>query len=222
MLVIPARLNRNSPDVQEMGPPAETGLWLIEYMCERIGIPSLAGLDVLDLGCGVRFPAAIVDHDTALRSYVGIEVDLGIVEFLTRTVKDSRLSFAHFDVWHNVYNRAGAPLHPYRSLPIGNRKFNVVCMFSVITHQSPDQTAALLTIVRRYIRDEGHLFFSATLEEGEFGYREEFPETPTAHSIYAPELLLEIVSQTGWRLLSKEGPHPRGLPIQDSLLCAPA
>jgi hypothetical protein len=65
------------------------------------------------------------------------------------------------------------------------------------------------------------MFFSATLETGEFGYREMFPEAPTAHSVYTLELLAEILDNCGWRMISLEAPHPRGIPIQDSLLCAP-
>src|SRR2546430_1510456 len=149
MSAAPEWSNRNSPDVQAMGPPADTGLWLIEYMCERIGIPSLDGLDVLDLGCGVRFADAIINRDVALRSYVGIEVDKDIVDFLTSNATDRRLQFVRFDVWHNIYNREGVPLQPRLSLPIEDRLFDVICMFSVITHQIPDDARSLFTILRR-------------------------------------------------------------------------
>jgi hypothetical protein len=70
-LVVPRRFKRNSPDVLAQAPSADTGLWLLRYMCERIGVPSLAGLDVLDFGCGSRFAEAILAHDIPLRSYVG-------------------------------------------------------------------------------------------------------------------------------------------------------
>jgi len=222
MFVVPERFNRNSPDVQQLAPPADTGLWLIEYMCERIGISSLDGLDVLDLGCGVRFADAIVNRDILLKSYVGIEVEKEIVDFLTENCPDKRLSFVHFDARHPIYNRGGASLLGDAELPINHKKFDVACLFSVITHQIPEDTRSLLSILRRHVRDDGRLFFSATLQAGDFGYREMFPETPTANSVYTPELLTTIVEASGWRILSVEGPAPRGLPIQDSLLCAPA
>jgi len=50
MLEVPESLNRNAKGVRAMGDPADTGLMLINYMCARIGIDSLAGLDVLDFG----------------------------------------------------------------------------------------------------------------------------------------------------------------------------
>ncbi len=222
MLIVPARLNRNSPDVQQMAPPADTGLWLIEYMCERIGIANLTGLDVLDLGCGVRFADAIVNRAIALNSYVGIEVEREIVDFLTDNCTDPRLSFVHFDVRHSIYNPGGRKLRDDTVLPVNQNMFDVICMFSVITHQIPEDARALLTVLRRHVRDSGRLFFSATVEEGDFGYREMFPETPTANSVYTLALLTQIVEAAGWRILSVAGQHPRGIPIQDSILCEPA
>ena len=38
MLIVPERFNKNAADVRKMASPAETGAWLIEYMCRRIGI----------------------------------------------------------------------------------------------------------------------------------------------------------------------------------------
>jgi SAM-dependent methyltransferase len=222
MFIVPARFNRNSPDVQQMGPPADTGRWLIEYMCERIGIANLDGLELLDVGCGVRFADAIINRNISLKSYFGIEVDKEIIEFLTANCTDLRLSFAHFDVRHPLYNLGGAPLLPDTTLPVDQKMFDVICMFSVMTHQIPEDAAALFTILRRHVKDGGRLFFSATLEDGDFGYREMFPETPTANSVYALGRLTEILETNGWRILSVEGNNPRGLPIQDSLLCAPA
>ena len=94
-------------------------------------------------------------------------------------------------------------------------------MFSVITHQQPADAEAILTILRRYIRATGHLFFSATVEEGDFGYKEAVPAAPAAHSIYSIALLRSIVERCGWKIVSLEGKSPQGLPIQDSFLCTP-
>jgi hypothetical protein len=56
--MVPEKFNRNNPAVRAMGSPADTGLRLREHMCDRIGISSLAGLEMLDLGCGSRFADA--------------------------------------------------------------------------------------------------------------------------------------------------------------------
>ena len=63
MLIVPEEFNRNAKSVQEQDTPAETGRRLIEYMCERIGIPDLAGRDLLDHGCGVRFSESFLNLD---------------------------------------------------------------------------------------------------------------------------------------------------------------
>lgn len=39
--VVPPRLFRNAPNVLALGPPADIGLSLVDYMCRRIGIANL-------------------------------------------------------------------------------------------------------------------------------------------------------------------------------------
>src|SRR5882672_6395982 len=95
VFVVPEKFNRNNPTVRAMGPPAETGLRLLEYVCQRIGIASLAGLDMLDFGCGSRFTDAIVNRSVPLKSYVGIDVYKEMIDFLAEHAKDPRLEFLH-------------------------------------------------------------------------------------------------------------------------------
>jgi SAM-dependent methyltransferase len=142
-----------------------------------------------------------------------------MIDFLSAHAVDPRLSFFRIDARNLTYSPVAAPMTPEIVLPIGDRMFDVICMFSVITHQLPDDARSLFIILRRYIRDSGRLFFSATLEIGDFKYQENFPDKPTAHSVYTREFLTEILVATGWRVVSIEAKEPRGLPIQDSLLC---
>ena len=221
VLVVPDKFNRNAPSVRALGAPADTGLSLIQYMCERIGIPDLEGLDVLDFGCGSRFADSIINRQVRLKTYVGVDVYQEMIDFLSSNVADSRLSFFHINARNPYYNQNGAPLTRDMLLPIGNKMFDIICMFSVITHQLPEDAAAIFATLRRYIRDQGSLFFSASLEEGDFGYRENYPESPTNLSIYSPALLAKLLEMSGWRVLSIAQRHPRGLPILDSLLCVP-
>jgi SAM-dependent methyltransferase len=209
-LVVPRRFKRNAPQVLAMAPSADTGLWLLQYMAERIGIPDLAGLDILDFGCGSRFAEAITTHDIPLRS------------FLTQHVNDDRLSFHHLNAQNPKYNKSGDPLMRETVLPIGDKRFDVICMFSVITHQLPHDAQAIFAILRRYVKESGFLFFSACLAEGDFGYREHDPEKPTELSVYSKDLLSELLEREKWRVVSIEPESPRDLPILDSILCVPA
>jgi SAM-dependent methyltransferase len=217
---IPNRFRRRIH--REVDPAAEQGASLVDYMCERIGIRDLAELDVLDFGCGSRFADAIVNRALPLKTYVGIDVYREMIEFLAATVPDPRLTFCHIDALNPMYNPSGVPLTSETKLPIGDRRFDVICMFSVITHQLPDDARSIFSILRGYVRESGRLFFSASLSEDADPYLEVHPDRPTALSVYAPGFLTTMLEETGWRVRSTEGPNPRDLPILDSILCEPA
>jgi len=157
--VVPPKFLRNAPNVLELGPPADVGLTLVDYMCRRIGIDNLDGLDVLDFGCGTRFADTLMNRRVPLRSYTGIDVHGEMIEFLTREATDPRLSFHRFDARNPLYNPGGLPMTADTLLPVGDRRFDLICMFSVITHQLPEDARALFAILRRYVRCGGHLFF---------------------------------------------------------------
>jgi len=222
VLVVPEKFNRNNPAVRAMGPPAETGLRLLEYMCQRIGFSSLAGLDMLDFGCGSRFADAIVNRNVPLQSYVGIDVYEEMIDFLAESAGDPRLEFFHINARNPAYNMDGVPLSLDFVLPIGKRKFDLVCMYSVITHQLPDDAAVIFTLLRRHVRSDGRLFFSAAIEDGDFGYREQYPEKPTDLSVYSIDLIKQLIEAAGWRMISFAPRVPGGLPNQETVLCAPA
>lgn len=224
-LILPERFNKNSPDVRALGTQAETGTWLIEYMCERLAVPDLGRFDVLDFGCGCRFADAIINNRMPIGSYTGIDVDREMIDYLAANVTDPRLAFHHWNAHNPAYNPAGFPLTPATRLPGSARTFDLICMFSVITHQLPEDAEMLFRILRRYIRPHGRMFFSANLQDMPDDYREMAPE-PTADSAYSFRLLHRLLKRTGWRVLSMVGKNPRAadgreMPIQDSLLCAP-
>src|SRR5262249_34725953 len=186
------------------------------------GIADLAGLDVLDFGCGTRFADTIMNRGVPLKTYVGIDVCEPMIDFLSRHASDPRLSFFHLDARNPIYNKDEVPLTSATVLPIGDRTFDVLCMFSVITHQLPDDARSIFSILRRHARPGGWLFFSASLEEGDFGYREHTPERPVELSIYTPTLMKTLVESTGWRIVSVEPVNHKDMPILDSILCAAA
>ena len=75
MLIVPRQLNHNAESVQGLASPAETGRILIDYMCERLDVPSLEHLDVLDMRCGARFGESFVNLNVPVVSYTGLDVD---------------------------------------------------------------------------------------------------------------------------------------------------
>jgi len=220
--VVPSKFLRNHPQVLALGSPADVGLSLVDYMCRRMGIVDLDGLDLLDFGCGTRFPDMLMNRSFPLRSYTGIDVNGEIIEFLAREATDPRLSFHRFDARNPMYNPDGAEMTSGTSLPIGARLFDVICMFSVITHQLSDDARSLFAILRRYVRPGGRLFFSACIDDvSGVDYYESQPERPTGLSTYSSAHLIRLLTETGWRVLSWVPPNPEGLPVMDSFLCEP-
>lgn len=221
MFVVPDKFNRNAPAVTALGAPADTGVQLLNYMCERIGIPDLAGRDVLDFGCGARFADSIINRNVPVGSYVGVDVYKEMIDFLVENATDPRLSFYHLDAENPLYNMEGAPLGPNTRLPVGDRLFDVLCMFSVITHQSPGNAASIFAILRRYAKKDGRLFFSAYLDDSKGDHHEVFPEKPNLLAAYAPAYLTGLLETAGWRVLSIVPRDPEDYKIVDSILCEP-
>jgi SAM-dependent methyltransferase len=204
-----------------MGAPADTGLRLLQHICTRTGIGDLSGLDMLDFGCGCRFAEAIINHNVPLKCYVGIDVYKEMIDYLVQHVTDPRLEFFHIDARNPWYNPNGLSLSTNTAFPIGDRKFDIVCMYSVITHQVPADASVIFKLMRRHVKLNGFLFFSAATENGGFGYREQFPETPTVLSVYTMASITELLHDAGWRIVSFEQRVPNGLPNQETFLCTP-
>jgi SAM-dependent methyltransferase len=196
-------------------------------MCRRIGIADLGQKRVLDLGCGCRFAEALTNLLVPIGYYFGIDLDREIIDWLSAHITDPRFQFQWWSARNPNYNPLGRPLSDFATLPVDGETFDIACMFSVITHQLPDDAEYLLRMLRSCIVPTGYLFFSATPEPIAEGYRELVPDQPTAHSAYSADCMREIIKRGGWRIVSVEpksplGPNGTVIPIQDSILCVPA
>jgi hypothetical protein len=144
-----------------------------------------------------------------------------MIEFLSQHVDDPRMRFYYWNTRNPHYNPAGDPLTPESVLPSDPQTFDLICMFSVITHQLPQDAEMLFRLLRRRVRVSGRMFFSANIQEMDVDYREMVPEKPAAFSAYSQCFLQQLVERAGWRILSCEGKDHHDMPIQDSMLCAP-
>lgn len=147
--------------------------WLITHMCEHLGIPDLGSVEVLDVGCGVRFSQAIVNRGIPVKHYVGIDTAGPVIDFLQQQVSDPRLEYHHLDAHNELYNPRGRPLAALTVPQLEGRKFDVICLFSVFTHLDPEDYTAMLRLLRRYVKSDGRLFYTLFINEpteGGYGY----------------------------------------------------
>ncbi len=223
-LKVPTHLARNHPALRKRG-AVRTGKLLIEKATRIAGVGTLADKRVLDIGCGTRFTTSIINKNIPIGSYTGVDVNKSVIDFLKNQVEanDERFDYAHWDVENALYNKTGKPFNEQSEFAIDpSRRFDLIWMFSVITHQYPEETSALLKILRHYAAPEGLLLFTAIIDAGVDKFIDAFEDQPLMMAAYQNEYLLELVDSAGWTV-EKSLPrdtenHP---PLhQDVLLCS--
>jgi SAM-dependent methyltransferase len=162
-LTIPLELSRSNSHDPAMA--RESALWLLDDMRDHLGLPDFSASEVLDYGCGVKFSEVLINLGIPIKRYVGVDVHEGLIDFLGSHVDDPRFEYHHVNVHNAMYNPSGEPLTAETELPFGPRRFDVICLFSVFTHLAPHDFRALLTILRRHIKDVGRLFFTLYIFE---------------------------------------------------------
>src|ERR1700742_211596 len=154
---IPGEFHRNSPNVVALG-VENTGEAIINRGNELLGLPDLSDKDVLDIGCGTRFTQTIINRSLPINSYTGVDIYKPVITYLADHVMDSRFAFHYWHVYNVMYNAKGKKLTRKTRLPLPeDRTFDVIWMYSVITHTYPQDTEILFAILRRYIRPDGGL-----------------------------------------------------------------
>src|SRR5262249_45636698 len=93
--VVPEQFVRNNAGVLAQGTPFETGMRLLAKIAGRLGRADLAGLDMLDFGCGTRFTDCIINGNVPVRSYFGLDSWPEMIEFLDKEAiaADARLAY---------------------------------------------------------------------------------------------------------------------------------
>lgn len=138
---------------------------LLAELAEVTGRADLGHTEVLDVGCGVKFTQAILNHDLPLGRYTGVDVFGDMVEFLQANVVDPRFTYHHIDVGNELYNPGAPPFSASTDFGVGHGAFDVISLYSVFTHLNPTDYVAMLHVVRRRIRPDGRLVFTAFLDE---------------------------------------------------------
>lgn len=177
-----------------------SGLSTLVYI-ESLISGKLSEKDVLDFGCGVKFTQAILQFDLEIKSYTGIDVYELMINYLNNTVTDSRFSFYSVDFHNEMYRPEGKFISPDDSLPVGTQRFDLITMQSVITHCNPGDTYAILTILKRYLRPKGELFFTVRMNLTQMeDFRDLDPERPMLFATYNKNGIETIIRRCGYRI----------------------
>src|SRR5713101_3238608 len=216
---VPKELQRNHPDVLAAG-VEHTGETLIANLARRIRRPGLGGRDLLDVGCGVRFTQTLINRSLAFRSYTGIEVSLPIVQWLKENVesRDERFRFFHWNVHNAMYNPQAPPMSTYEALPVKG-SYDVIMGFSLFTHLAPEDASQMLKLMRKAVRPDVFLFFSAFCDESVDMFEDRNREKRLHLAYYKTSYLGGLIEAEGWKIVSYEEPGPF---IMSSFLCRPA
>jgi SAM-dependent methyltransferase len=185
------------------------------------GICSLTGARVLDFGCGVKLAQALLQEEYGLTKYVGLDVYREMIAYLQTHVSDPRFSFSPLNFQNDMYNKSGDPMTGSSRLPIEDDQFELVAMFSVITHMNPRDAEATLRILRGYVAPDGYLIFSAFVDPSQVeSFVDLVPSRPLLRASYQRDFLERIIQQAGWHIQEYRRPIPQVL--QHHYICRPA
>ena len=109
---------------------------------------------------------------------------------------------------------------------LGLSEFDAVCMFSVITHQAPEEAEKIFSMLHPCVSEGGKLYFTAFIDQTVDGYIERDPANPGMLSTYNAEPLLEILATSGWTVFDVFPPRkisanrvrlPAHAPLEEAL-----
>jgi SAM-dependent methyltransferase len=197
---VPLELHRNDPRMAEVG-YEKSAVTLMNLALSRVGLADLAGVDILDVGCGVRFTQAIINCKIPIGSYTGVEVDKSLISFLNERIAtfDERFKFLHWNVHNAMFNRDGIDICNYQNLPL-DATFDLIWLLSVFTHLEPKDARCMLQILRKHIRPNGKLFFSAFIDDNLSGFEDRVKDMPLLNAYYGKRCMESLIQETGWVL----------------------
>lgn len=217
-LSIPLKFRRGSQRGNERA-SVDSALSQLDYLD---GIRPIAGSTILDFGCGVKLTQGLYERDSPQRRYVGLDVYRQMIEYLQECLQDDpKYSYATVNFQNTMYNREGVRMTADSVLPIDDQHFDIITMFSVITHMEPEDARAILQILRRYAGSDTLLLFSTFIDDAQHeDFVDENSERPLLRARYRRSFIEGITRDAGWRI--EELRRPISGVIQHHLLCYPA
>jgi SAM-dependent methyltransferase len=147
----------------------ESGQFLLDLLARTIGRDDLGGVELLDVGCGTVLTKTIIERSLPIGHYTGVDAGSDVIDWLRTNFSDPRFEFHHLNAHNAMYNPGGRPLDGFELIPgVGERRFDLISLFSVFTHLAPRDYVAMLRLLRRHVKDGGKLLFSLFIIDPDF------------------------------------------------------
>jgi SAM-dependent methyltransferase len=218
VLSVPAEYRRGSHKGNE-SESVKSGIALMNWIQKNVR--PIKGARILDFGCGVKIAQALVQQRFEHEMYVGLDVAKDMLAYMSdKLADDHRFEFHPVPFQNDMYNPQGETMTPESALPVEG-KFDLLLMFSVITHMTPDDSIATLNILRKYAADDGQLVFWAFSDpdQGE-DFRDENPDRPLLRALYKSSYLESLIADAGWKIVKTVPTHTKYKKMR--YVCTPA
>lgn len=180
-------------------PPDEAGEFLLRLVEEKTGL-NLNEADILDIGCGTRFAASIINRNIDVKSYTGIDIVRDLIEFLsTSTENIDNMKFYYWNVKNALYNPGGEDIKEDDDFPVEGRFFDIVCFFSVFTHLTPGDAENILRMTRKVMRPGARVFLTAFVSKGQKdNFVDADPSKPLFKAIFNKSFFESMIDNCGF------------------------
>jgi SAM-dependent methyltransferase len=131
-----------------------------DYIWGPLDIPPLAAGEayrkVFDFGCGCgREARQLILQREPPKTYVGLDINAGMVDWCQKNLQSDRFQFFHLDAWSYGYGSGNTRMN--RTLPIRQfgLDFTIIEGNSVFTHNLADQSEFYLDQMRMMLAPRG-------------------------------------------------------------------
>lgn len=144
---------------------------------------------ILDIGCGPGYVPKYLIKNKKLFWYVGIDVNLGVIQHCRNICKDIRCSFKLFPIQSDTYNRDGKMSALDFKIPMADKSVDSVICHSLFTHLATQE------IARHYINE-----INRVLKSGGFLWTTWFASPPnewcsgTARTVYDLSFIHDVLA----------------------------
>jgi Methyltransferase domain len=164
----------------------------------------------------VKFTQALYGRKIPVKRYHGVDVNRRMIKFLIQNVKEPKFSCKYISIYNARYHRRGGePLSADIDIGVPGQIFDLVCLFSVFTHLSPEDYQAMLHLTRKYVATDGTLIFIDDTIEGDFVDLD--PDFPLLKAVYRERAVREFADAANWSVTRIFRPGKR----QHRIVCRP-